>query len=113
LEVGIFMAKYSYEFKKQIVLEYLKGDGSYLCLSNKHGISNQAQLQKWVAAYKKFGDDGLKRSRNQKIYSFEEKFSIVESYLTSELSSLLMRQAVLYQRREFCGKMMRFLKKKV
>lgn len=80
------MAKYSYEFKKQIVLEYLKGDSSYLCLSNKHGISNQAQLQKWVAAYKKFGDDGLKRSRNQKIYSFEEKFSIVESYLTSELS---------------------------
>lgn len=40
----------------------------------------------WVAAYKKLGDNGLKRSRSRKGYSFEEKLSVVESYLTSELS---------------------------
>ena len=32
------------------------------------------------------GDAGLKRSRSRKEYSFEEKLSVVESYLTSELS---------------------------
>lgn len=28
-EVGFFMAKYSFEFKKSIVLEYLNGNGGY------------------------------------------------------------------------------------
>ncbi len=27
LEVGIFMAKYDFEFKKKVVLAYLKGEG--------------------------------------------------------------------------------------
>ena len=32
LEVGIFMAKYSFEFKKKVVLEYLDGKGGALYL---------------------------------------------------------------------------------
>ena len=32
-EVGIFMAKYSFEFKKKIVLEYLDGKGGLTYLS--------------------------------------------------------------------------------
>ena len=28
-EVGFFMAKYSFEFKKSIVFEYLNGNGGY------------------------------------------------------------------------------------
>ena len=80
------MAKHSYEFKKQLVLEYLDNQGSYASISKKHGMSDSCQLRKWVAAYKKLGDNGLKRSRSRKEYSFEEKLSVVESYLTSELS---------------------------
>ena len=80
------MAKHSYEFKKQLVLEYLDNQGSYASISQKHGMSDSCQLRKWVAAYKKLGDNGLKRSRSRKEYSFEEKLSVVESYLTSELS---------------------------
>ena len=80
------MAKYSYEFKRQLVLEYLDNQGSYASISQKHGMSDSCQLRKWVAAYKKMGDAGLKRSRSRKEYSFEEKLSVVESYLTSELS---------------------------
>ncbi|WP_288946018.1 transposase, partial [uncultured Megasphaera sp.] len=80
------MAKHSYEFKKQLVLEYLDNQGSYASISQKHGMSDSCQLRKWVAAYKKLGDTGLKRSRSRKEYSFEEKLSVVESYLTSELS---------------------------
>ena len=80
------MAKYSYEFKKQLVSEYLDNQGSYASISQKHGMLDSCQLRKWVAAYKKLGDTGLKRSRSRKEYSFEEKLSVVESYLTSELS---------------------------
>ena len=80
------MAKHSYEFKKQLVLEYLDNQGSYASISQKHGMSSSCQLKTWVAAYKKLGDNGLKRSRSRKEYSFEEKLSVVESYLTSELS---------------------------
>ena len=80
------MAKRSYEFKKQLVLEYLDNHGSYDSISQKHGMSSSSQLKTWVAAYQKFGDTGLKRSRSRKEYSFEEKLSVVESYLTSELS---------------------------
>ena len=80
------MAKHRYEFKKQLVSEYLDNQGSYASISQKHGMSDSCQLKTWVAAYKKLGDNGLKRSRSRKEYSFEEKLSVVESYLTSELS---------------------------
>lgn len=80
------MAKHRYEFKKQLVSEYLDNQGSYASISQKHGMSSSCQLKTWVAAYKKLGDNGLKRSRSRKEYSFEEKLSMVESYLTSELS---------------------------
>ena len=80
------MAKYSCRFKKKLVLEYLNGEGGYGYISQKYGMSDDSQLKIWVAAYKKFGDEGLKRSRSHKFYSFEEKLSVVESYLTSECS---------------------------
>lgn len=80
------MAKHSYEFKKQLVSEYLDNQGSYASISQKHGMSSSCQLKTWVAAYQKLGDNGLKRSRFRKEYSFEAKLSVVESYLTSELS---------------------------
>ena len=71
------MAKHSYEFKKQMVLEYLDNHGSYDSISQKHGMSSSSQLKTWVAAYQKLGDAGLKRSRSRKEYSFEEKLSVV------------------------------------
>ena len=80
------MAKHSYKFKKKIVLEYLNSDEGCISISRKYGMASSSQLLKWVAAYKAFGDNGLKRSRSQKIYSFKEKLSVVESYLTNEIS---------------------------
>ena len=50
------MAKYSFEFKKKVVLAYLNGD------------------------------EGLQRSRKNDIYSFQKKLSVVELYLPSEIS---------------------------
>ena len=86
MEVGIFMTKHSFEFKKKIVLEYLNGKGGILYLSKKYGLSSKSQLHKWVKNYKAFGNDGLLRSRENEVYSFEMKLSIVELYLTSEIT---------------------------
>ena len=80
------MAKYSFEFKKKVVLEYINGEGGTKYLSTKYGLGSNSQLRKWLAAYKKFGDEGLKRSRKKENYSFEKKLSVVELYLSSEIS---------------------------
>ena len=86
MEVGIFMTKHSFEFKKKIVLEYLNGKGGIPYLSKKYGLTSKSQLHKWVKNYKAFGNDGLLRSRENEVYSFEMKLSIVELYLTSEIT---------------------------
>jgi len=80
------MAKYNYEFKKKVVMAYLNGDGGYRYLAKTYGIPNKICLQEWVRSYQAFGDDGLKRSREKKVYPFEKKLSVVELYLSSEIS---------------------------
>lgn len=61
--VGIFIAKYSYEFKKKIIPEYINGNGGYNYLANKHGVPSDTTVKKWVDNYKEFGDEALKRSK--------------------------------------------------
>lgn len=80
------MAKYSYEFKKKVVTEYLNGEGGIKYLTKKHNIADKKSLDVWVAAYKEFGDKGLQRSRENKKYSFEFKLHVVKCYLTTEVS---------------------------
>lgn len=97
------MAKYSFEFKKKVVLEYINGKGGTQYLSTKYGLGSNSQLRKWLAAYKEFGDEGLKRSRKKENYSFEKKLSVVELYLTSELSyqELALREGI-YNPSQIC-----------
>ena len=73
-EVGFLMAQYSYKFKKQIVKEYVKGNGSYYVLAKKYGVPPDGQVRIWVAAYKKWGTNGLKRSRQRTVFSFQKSF---------------------------------------
>ncbi len=82
------MAKYSFEFKKMVVKEYLEGKGSTRELARKFHIGNNdnKQVGNWVAAYNELGDDGLRRSRKKTIYPFEFKLRMVELYLSSEVS---------------------------
>lgn len=81
-----FMAKYSFEFKKQLVKEYLSGQGSFEYLAKLHGMPDKTPIQNWVQNYQSFGEESLLRSRQKKSYSFEKKLSIVELYLSSEIS---------------------------
>ena len=80
------MAKYSFEFKKKVVLEYLNGYGGTPYLSQKYNLGSNTQLRKWISAYRTFGDEGLLRSRQQRKYTFEYKLHVVELYLSSEVS---------------------------
>ena len=80
------MAKYSFEFKKKVVLEYLSGGGGRKYLTKKYGIKSYGQLKTWIKAYNTFGDEGLKRSRQNSSYSFEFKLRVIELYLSSEVS---------------------------
>ena len=50
------MIKHSYEFKKKLVLEYLKNQGSYNFIAHKYGMASSSQLKRWVTAYNNFGN---------------------------------------------------------
>lgn len=80
------MAKYSNEFKMQVVTEYLDDKGSYSELCSRHGIPDTKSLRQWVAAYKIFGSDGLLRSRKNRTFTYDFKLHVVELYLTTEIS---------------------------
>ena len=86
LEVGILMAKYSFEFKKKAIMAYENNEGGYNYLTKKYGIKSTSAIKTWHKAYKAFGDEGLMRARKNKIYTFEFKLSVVELYLTTEIS---------------------------
>ena len=79
------MAKYSFEFKRKIVMEYLNGQGGYECLEKKYGVPHSV-ISRWIQNYKNYGEESLLRSRQQQSYPFEFKLHVVELYLTSELS---------------------------
>ena len=80
------MAKYSFEFKKKIVEDYLAGNGGIRYLADKYNVPAQSNIEKWINNYQAFGDEGLMRSRKQIKYSFEYKLHVVELYLTNEVS---------------------------
>ena len=80
------MAKYSYELKLEVVEAYLNGKGGYVYLASKYNIPSKTRIEEWVKTYKKFGKEGLMRSRQNKNYSFQFKLSVVELYLSSDVS---------------------------
>ena len=80
------MSKYSFEFKKKVVKAYLSGEGGSKYLSKTYGVPSRRSIEEWVHNYQEFGDEGLIRSRMNQTYSFEKKLSVVELYLSSEIS---------------------------
>ena len=80
------MAKYSFEFKLKVVQEYLNGKGSHAFLAKQYNVHSAEQVRNWAKAYQEFGKEGLMRSRQNNDYSFQFKLSVVELYLSSEVS---------------------------
>ena len=94
------MAKYDFEFKKKVVEAYFRGEGGYQILSKKFGLKSTRQIGYWVKAYKKFGDEGLKVLENGRVYPFEFKLLVVESYLkgNGSYSELGLKYGILNHR---------------
>ena len=67
-------------------MAYLNGEGGKEHLAKKYGIPAPSNIKKWADNYRAEGDEGLRRSRQKKNYSFEYKLHIVELYLSSEVS---------------------------
>ena len=80
------MAKYSFEFKKQVIQDYLNGKDGVEYLAKKYCIPAPKSIKQWINAYKAFGDEGLMRSRKNQTYTFEFKLHVVELYLSIEVS---------------------------
>lgn len=66
-------SKYTYEFKRQVVNDYLNNEGGYRYITAKYSVSDRKLVRQWVANYKKYGDSGLFRSRKKTVYSFKKK----------------------------------------
>ena len=79
------MAKHSFEFKKKVVLSYLNGEGGYKYLAKTYGVPAKSNIEQWVHNYQTLGDEGLLCSRKM-IYILSKKLSVVELYLSSEIS---------------------------
>lgn len=80
------MAKYSLEFKLEVVHEYLNGEGSYDYIAKKHNMPACSRIKEWVAVFRKLGKEGLMRSGQNNTYSFQFKVHVVELYLSSKVS---------------------------
>lgn len=81
------MAKYSFEFKLKVVRAYLNGEGGLEYLGKEYSVPFSL-IRVWVTNYKQYGEDSLRRSRQNREYSFEFKLHVVELYLSSEMSFL-------------------------
>ncbi|MDR0899113.1 MAG: helix-turn-helix domain-containing protein [Lactobacillaceae bacterium] len=51
--------KYSPEFKKQVVLWYLNGNGSYSDAAKSFKVYPESNVRRWTRDYRTFGDNGL------------------------------------------------------
>ncbi|WP_099300195.1 helix-turn-helix domain-containing protein [Bacillus sp. Marseille-P3800] len=71
------MAKYSDEFKINLVKEYLEGYYGYRLLAKKHKIPDTNVIRRWVRAFQAFGVDGIKRKRKNAVYSVPFKLDVL------------------------------------
>ena len=79
---GVFFMKYSLEFKLECVKKYLNGER----IPTPGKTKNQrdafmCHVRHWVKNYKDLGIEGLKHSHHNKIWTPEERFSLVAKVL--------------------------------
>jgi transposase len=71
------MAKYSEEFKLEIVKEYLVSSLGYGSLAKKYGVSSSSLIERWVKNYKAFGKDGLRKKQSKQVFSVQFKLDVL------------------------------------
>ena len=71
------MAKYSEEFKLQLVKEYVEGTLGYTLLARKYGLPDPSPIKRWVQAYQAFGQEGLQKKQTNQVYSVQFKVDVL------------------------------------
>lgn len=79
------MAKYSHEFKLEVVNHYLSGSDGYKRTGLLFNL-NDSVVHKWVSIYKIHGELGLKRSVSNQTYGADFKLSVIEAIINNGLS---------------------------
>ena len=78
------MAKYSQEFKLEVVKFYLSGFSKQR--TGKRFSIAPSDVYKWVVAYQQYGLDGLMRKTTQAKYTTEFKIKVVQIVINEGLS---------------------------
>ena len=73
------MSKYSFEFKLEVVKDYLSGEtGGYKIIAEKYGVKAGSQVKDWIKNYEKYGEEGLRRKSTKTFYSGEFKLAVLQ-----------------------------------
>ena len=80
------MAKYSHEFKLEVVQCYSSGQGGYRKTAKYFNI-DPATVRKWLLIYELHGEHGLLKQANKSNYSVEFKQEVVLCMINEGLSS--------------------------
>ena len=87
LKVKREKTQYSFEFKKNVVNFYLKGEMSYQTLANQLKISNPSVIANWVIDFRKQGLDGLKPKKRGRTSSMTKDIKAPNKHVKKEYSS--------------------------
>lgn len=79
------MAKYSHEFKLEVVNHYLSGNDGYKRTGRLFNL-NESIVHKWASIYKTHGEVGLRPSVSYQVYSADFKLSVIEAIINNGLS---------------------------
>lgn len=85
--------KYSFEYKKNIVKFYLRGEMSYQELSNQFKINNPSMITRWVKEFREEGFDGLRPKKRGRPSSMTKdknppKKQIKKEYTEEEIDEI-------------------------
>lgn len=78
------MAKYSLDFKLNVINFYLEGNG--FLSTAKHFSIDTSQVRHWCSAYQLHGIEGIKPRKSKAIYSLELKMHILSHMAKHSLS---------------------------
>ncbi|WP_399524090.1 transposase, partial [uncultured Helcococcus sp.] len=92
---------YSFEFKKNVVKLYLKGEMSYQTLANQFKINNPSLIARWVIDFRNQGLDGLKPKKRGRPSGMtkdknKEKEQVKKEYSKQEIDEIAELKDKLY-----------------
>lgn len=77
------MAKYSEQFRQQLVDEFLAGGASTRVLAARHGVDD-SMLRRWIASYREHGSAGLRKKFSH--YDAQFKMTVLQRMWRDGLS---------------------------